>query len=57
MPAVRGSDNDELMTTIAKDAIRKLAMKIAKDPTSATVDDARKLARAILMLVDGRLPQ
>lgn len=45
------------MTSMAKDAIRKVAMKIAKDPTSATTDDAKKLARAVLMLIDGRLPQ
>jgi hypothetical protein len=45
------------LTTIAKDAIRKTAMRIFKDPTSATTDDAKKLARSILLLVDGKLPQ
>lgn len=44
------------MTTLAKDAVRKVALKIFKDPTSATTDDAKKLARSILLLLDGRLP-
>jgi hypothetical protein len=41
---------------LARDVMRKLALRILKDPTSANVDDARKLARAILILVDGKLP-
>lgn len=45
------------MTTIAKDAVRKVALRVFKDKTSATSEDARKLAAAVLMLVDGRLPQ
>jgi len=44
------------MTALAKDAVRKVAMRVAKDPTAATVDDARKMARALLLLIDGRLP-
>jgi hypothetical protein len=44
------------MTTVAKSAVRKLALKIARDPTAATVEDARKMARAVLMLIDGRVP-
>lgn len=45
------------MTTIAKDAVRKIAMRVYRDKTSATSDDARKLAAAVLMLVDGKVPQ
>lgn len=41
---------------MSKDAIRKVALKIFRDPTSATTDDARKLARSVLLLVDGKLP-
>lgn len=41
---------------MAKDVVRKLAARMHKDPTAATVDDVRKLAAAVLMLVDGRLP-
>lgn len=41
---------------MAKDAVRKLALRVAKDPSAATLDDAKKLARAVLLLVDGRLP-
>lgn len=44
------------MTTIAREAIRKLALRVSKDPTSASVDDARKLARAFLLLTEGRIP-
>lgn len=44
------------MSNGTKDAMRKLAMRIHKDPTSANVEDARKLARAVLILVDGKLP-
>jgi hypothetical protein len=45
------------MTSFSKDMIRKLATKIHKDPTSATTEDAKKLARSILLLMDGKLPQ
>jgi len=44
------------MTALAKDAIRKVATKIYKDGTAATLDDTKKLARAVLILLDGRLP-
>ena len=44
------------MSPMAKDVIRKLAARIHRDPTAATIEDARKLAAAVLMLVDGRLP-
>lgn len=42
---------------MAKDVVRKHAMKLYKNPTAATVDDVRKLVKAVLLLVDGRLPQ
>ena len=42
---------------MAKDVIRKLAARVHRDPTSANVEDAKKLAAAVLMLVDGRLPR
>lgn len=42
---------------MAKDAVRKIALRVAKDPAAATLDDVRKLSRAVLLLVDGRLPQ
>jgi hypothetical protein len=42
---------------MSKDAIRKVALKIFRDGSSATSDDAKKLARAVLLLVDGKLPQ
>jgi len=38
----------------ARDAIGKLARRIAKDATQASVEDARKLARAVLMLLGER---
>jgi hypothetical protein len=43
------------MTLHGRDVVRKLARRIAKDPTSATTSDAAKLARAVLLLVDGRI--
>ena len=44
------------MTLAGREVVRKLAARIHKDPTAATVEDARKLAKAILLLLDGRLP-
>ena len=41
----------------SKDAIRKVALRVAKEPMRASLDDVRKLARGVLMLVDGRLPR
>lgn len=40
-----------------REAIRKIALRVAKDPTTATVEDARKLARAWLLQTDGKLPR
>lgn len=45
------------MSPMAKDVIRKLALRLIKNPTAATVDDVRKLTRGVLLLVDGRLPE
>lgn len=45
------------VSPMAKDAVRKIALRVAKDPAAATLDDVRKLSRAVLLLVDGRLPQ
>lgn len=44
------------MTSLARDAVRKVAMRIYRDATSATTEDARKLAKALLLLIDGKLP-
>lgn len=44
------------MTKLASDVMRKLAHRIHADPTRATVDDARKLARALILLTEGKLP-
>lgn len=45
------------MTRFASDAVAKLARRIFKDPTSATVADVEKLCRAVLLLTDGTLPK
>jgi len=45
------------MTSMAKEAVRKVAMKVFRDPTSATLDDAKKLALGFLLLADGKLPR
>lgn len=44
------------MSSIARKALAQLARKIHEDPTRATVDDAKKLARGLLILLEGRLP-
>lgn len=44
------------MTAFSKDAVRKVATKVYLDATSATTEDARKLAKALLLLLDGKLP-
>lgn len=41
----------------ARDYIRQTAMRVHRDPTAATLQDAKKMAAALLMLLDGRLPQ
>jgi hypothetical protein len=45
------------MSPMAKDVIRRHALKLHADPTRATMDDVRKLVAAVLMLVDGTLPK
>jgi hypothetical protein len=45
------------MTTYSKEAIRKTAMRVYRDKTAATLDDAAKMAAAILLLLDGKLPK
>lgn len=42
------------MSNGAKDMMRKLALKIHNDPTANS--EAKKLARGMLLLLDGRLP-
>lgn len=42
---------------MGKDAARKIAMRVYRDVTSASTDDAKKLAAAVLLLVDGKLPK
>ena len=42
---------------MAKTAIRKIAVRVYRDPQAATRDDIEKLARAWLLEVDGRLPK
>lgn len=42
------------MSQFAKDIIRRLALSTYSDPTAT--DRERKLARGVLLLVDGRLP-
>lgn len=44
------------MSPAAQHVVAKLAARVAKDPTSATVEDARKLARAVLLLTTGKVP-
>jgi hypothetical protein len=45
------------MSPIAKDAVRRHALRLHADPGKATLDDVRKLVNAVLMLVDGTLPK
>lgn len=42
------------MSPSTKHILAKLAARVAKDPTSATVADAEKLAKAVLMLTGGK---
>lgn len=42
------------MSPAAKHVVGKLAARVAKDPTSATVADAKKLAIAVLMLTGAK---
>lgn len=45
------------MSPEGKNAVRKIAARVFRDPTAASVDDARKLSAALLMLIDGKLPK
>jgi hypothetical protein len=44
------------MTDRVNRVIAAHARRIARDPTSASVDDARKLARAVLRLLGENVP-
>lgn len=39
------------MNSRTKDIVRILAHRVNNDPTSATMDDLKKLAKAVLMLL------
>lgn len=41
---------------MAKDAIRKVAARVHRDPTAASLDDLKKLAAYALLSIDGKLP-
>jgi len=43
------------MSAIARKAIAILARRIVKDPTKATLADADKLARAVLILLGEKI--
>lgn len=45
------------MSPMSKDILRRLALRLYKDPTAASIDDVRKLVAGVLMLVDGKLPE
>lgn len=45
------------MSPEGKNAVRKIAARVWKDPTAANVSDAKKMAAALLLLFDGRLPK
>lgn len=40
-----------------KEAISQIAHRVVRNPTSATLDDVRKLARAWLIQTEGGLPK
>lgn len=44
------------MSRGSKEAIAKLARRVYADPTSAKTNDAIIMARALLLLIEGRLP-
>lgn len=44
------------MTDRANKAIAITARRIARDPTSASVEDARRMARAILKMLNEHIP-
>lgn len=45
------------MSPDGKESLRKVALRVARDPLRATLDDVRKLSRGVLLLVDGKLPR
>ncbi len=42
------------MSPMASAAVRKVAERVARDVTAATLGDVRKLARAVLMMTGGK---
>ena len=42
------------MSGFARDVVRKLARRVVDNPTSATIADCGKLAKAVLMLLGER---
>ena len=44
------------MSALARKIIAKLAHRVHEDPTAASVEDAKKMAAALLLLLEGKLP-
>lgn len=45
------------MSGLARAALARLAHKILKDPTCGSVDDLKKLAAGMLLLLEGKVPK
>jgi hypothetical protein len=45
------------MSSLARAALAKVAHRIYRDPTSFTMDDVKKMAAGLILLLEGRLPK
>lgn len=44
------------MSPVSREAIRKIAARLHRDPQTATIDEIRKLAAGWLLRIDGEVP-
>lgn len=45
------------MSGLARGALAKIARRIYADPTSYTMDDVKKMAAGLLLLLEGKVPK
>jgi hypothetical protein len=45
------------LSSLARAALAKVAHRIYRDPTSFTMDDVKKMAAGLILLLEGKLPK
>lgn len=50
-------DEQPGMSSLARAALAKVAHRVFRDPTSVSMDDVKKMAAGILLLLEGKVPK